>query len=512
MNAHLPDPGPARWTFIRRDTVSLRDIADMLFRKKAWIVAGLLLVVGLAAAYVELSPRQYRSETLFLIKQEHPAAILTASDTLTVITRELLESQMATEAQLLTSDELLTAVLFKAGIVKEGSDGKVMQRALRKLRKNLRVTPGARSEMISVEVTADSAAAASSLLTTLSSLYVEKHQEIHKAASDLPFYREAAGRALAELDQAQKALADFDQANNTVMLEQQKAQKTKDLADLEAAYRESQNAQQDAQARNEILEKQLNATAPRITTQTRSVPNQYSTERLNTMLVELHNKRTELLTKFKPTDRMVQQVDQEIAETLAAFEKTRADVSKEEATDVNPVRQTLQADLLQSSNHLAGLQARAHAVQIQVSVVRNEIDRLAELTGRHDELAGAVKKADSYYQTLSTQLEQAKLAGQMDQQHVASVEVAEAPTRANQPEPVIDTNFVADTVLGVLLVLGIALLGGLRRRHVFTPWELEGLTGAPVLGAVPRVALRKLPASTQRVLEALKACEEGENE
>jgi polysaccharide biosynthesis protein PslE len=491
-------PTSPRWTNTRRDSLSLRDVSDMLFRNKLWTSLGLLLVLGSAVAFVVLSPRLYRSEMLFLLKSERPQTGLGSNNSITVISRELSESQMATEVQLLTSDELLSAVLVKTGLVKENASGRVMDRALQKLRRDLRVTPGLRSDIVAVSVTADSTDHAAFLLSTLSDLYLEKHLAIHKVSGGYEFFRDQTNKATADLHRAQGALAEFEQANNTILLDQQKAEKVKSVGELQNALRETDAAQKDAQARNEVLEKQVSAAAPRITTQSRTVPNQYSLERLNTMLLELRNKRTELLVKFQPTDRMVQQVDEQIAQTLAALGQVRSDSANEEATDVNPIRQALQSDLLLSRNRLAGLSGRAGALRIQVMAGERELNRLSAATGHHDDLVRAVKEAESYYQTLATQFEQVKLTEQMDQQHVTNVAVAEAPTRIAVPEPRITTNIVAATVLGVLLVFGIALLCGMRRSRVFTPWELEGLTGVPVLGAVPMV-----PRKGLRTQEAL---------
>jgi LPXTG-motif cell wall-anchored protein len=76
---------------------------------------------------------------------------------------------------------------------------------------------------------------------------------------------------------------------------------------------------------------------------------------------------------------------------------------------------------------------------------------------------------------------------------MANVAVAEAPTRMGVPEQKINANVIGATLLGLVLVVGAALFGGMRRREAFTPWELEGLTGAPVLGAIPLLQRRALP-------------------
>jgi hypothetical protein len=72
----------------------------------------------------------------------------------------------------------------------------------------------------------------------------------------------------------------------------------------------------------------------------------------------------------------------------------------------------------------------------------------------------------------------------MDRERMANMAVAEAPTEMNVPEPRIDINLTAAAILGVVLV----------------PWELEGLTGAPVLGAIPQAARKALPPSATLAL------------
>jgi chromosome segregation ATPase len=69
------------------------------------------------------------------------------------------------------------------------------------------------------------------------------------------------------------------------------------------------------------IEKQLAGMQPRISTQSRILPNQQSVERFSTMLVELRNRRIQLLTKFQPEDRLVKEVDEQIRTTTEALAK-----------------------------------------------------------------------------------------------------------------------------------------------------------------------------------------------
>src|SRR5438132_14352802 len=107
---------------------------------------------------------------------------------------------------------------------------------------------------------------------------------------------------------------------------------------------ESQTALKETTDRIARIEQQLAAMPKRIVTQSRQLPNQYSAERLNTMMVELQTRRAQLLTKFKPDDRLVQEVDEQIRITREALDKAERKTAVEEATDLNPLRQTLETE------------------------------------------------------------------------------------------------------------------------------------------------------------------------
>ena len=130
------------------------------------------------------------------------------------------------------------------------------------------------------------------------------------------------------------------------------------MTDLKSKLLETDAFLNEVNERIARLEQQMRTLQPRIMTQSRALPNQYSTERLNTMLVELQNKRTDLLTKFKPTDRLISEIDQQIQTTRTALEKATSQTATEQATDLNPLRQTLDAELARARVDQAGAVSR----------------------------------------------------------------------------------------------------------------------------------------------------------
>ena len=69
--------------------------------------------------------------------------------------------------------------------------------------KRLRVTPGLKSNLISVAVTAGSPDNAAALLKTLADVYLDKHLEVHKVAGSLQFFKDETAQAEKELNAAQ---------------------------------------------------------------------------------------------------------------------------------------------------------------------------------------------------------------------------------------------------------------------------------------------------------------------
>src|SRR5204863_9250510 len=162
----------------------------------------------------------------------------------------------------------------------------------------------------------------------------------------------------AQLKDSEQRLSQFQQQNNLVVLSQQKDLTLQKTAEAKTKMLDAEAALSEATNRIERVEQQLAMMPKRVFTQSRQLPNQYSAERLNTMIVELQNKRTQLLTKYRPDDRLVREVDAQIKTTQEALSKAEGKTSIEEATDLNPLRQTLETELSRARLDQTGARAR----------------------------------------------------------------------------------------------------------------------------------------------------------
>ena len=202
------------------------------------------------------------------------------------------------------------------------------------------------------------------------------------------------------------------------------------------------------------------------------------------MLAELRNRRTELLSKYQPTERVVTQLDQQIADTTRTLNEALSRVSTEAASDINPQRQTLETELSRAEGVEAGLRGRIQAMQAQDQAYKAELIKLDRMLPKEQQLVREVKVAEENYLLYAKRREEARIGQRMDEQKIANVVLSEKPRAPVAPKSRVGT-IATLYVLGLIVgVLAVALLSRLRRT-VQTPWDLEGIADVPVLGTVP---------------------------
>jgi uncharacterized protein involved in exopolysaccharide biosynthesis len=347
---------------------------------------------------------------------------------------------------------------------------------------------------------------AAAVLQKVGSLYLEKHLQLHHPVGASDFFKDKADQYETQLHDAEKQLTDFQQGNNLVVLPQQKDLTLQRTAEAKAKLLDSETAVNESTNRIKRIEQQLAVTPKRIVTQSKSLPAQYSAERLNTMMVELQNRRTQLLTKFRPEDRLVREVDEQIRTTKAALAKAESQTATEQATDLNPLRQTLETELSRAHLEQTGAQARRDTLAAQLHEYEGSLKNLEGDTTRHNDLQRQVKEAEENYQLYAKKREEARIADELDRQKITNVSIAEAPAVPRIPAtPNRPLNLVLGVFVATLLSLGTVFSAEMLGDTIHTPRQLEALTGSSVLATVPENGSRLMgrhPLKTKEIENA----------
>jgi uncharacterized protein involved in exopolysaccharide biosynthesis len=240
-------------------------------------------------------PKQYQTRMKVLVKNERADMIVSPDrNGASGYRSEVSENQINSEIELLNSKNLLQRVAVKTGLQTRqhaSSPEAAVEKAVARLAKDLNVSPVRKANIILVEYADTDPRVAVAVLATLADIYLEEHLKVHGTPGTYEFCKTQASRYKRELDDTEGRLADFRRAQNIVMLPQQKQVVLEKAAESASALMQAEAAITEYAHRLEGIRRQLEATQARVVTQTRTSTNQYSVERLQTMVAELHNRR-----------------------------------------------------------------------------------------------------------------------------------------------------------------------------------------------------------------------------
>jgi succinoglycan biosynthesis transport protein ExoP len=488
---------------------TLREVAVTIFRRK-WLLLGPLAVIFLGAVTLAVVlPDRYQSRMKILVKNSRADAVITSeANGGTNGSGEITESQINSEIALLTSKDLLEQVVIQSGLDKANQSSfwsdklPPVERAVIQLEKDLEIEAAKKSAIIEVKYTCRSPEMAATVLQTLANLYLDKHLKLHSPPGAQEFFKTQTSQYGEQLATAERNLADYQKQQDFVSLEQEKQLNLQRMGEVRARYLDAEGAVKDVSDRIAKLQQQLESVPARIATQNRAVPNQYSLERLSTMLVELRNKRTQLLTRLRSDDRLVKEVDQQIKDTSAALEEAKKINNVEQSTDVNPLRQNLEADLTKARLDLVGQKARRDDLAHQVAEYQARLTQLDQATTRNADLQRELKTSEESYQLYAKKKEEARIADEMDQNKITNVALAEKPLPFRTPySPNRRLILGLGLFLALLVSVTIVLVAELVRDTVHTPRELELAAEIPVIATFKfQPALREAAPRTKFVV------------
>ncbi len=465
----------------------MRGAADTFFRRWRWIAALWGLATLAALLSLRILPRQYESEMTFLVKNVRSEVVVSGDGTTPMRSGDVTDGQIATEVQMLSSHELADDILSATGF--SGGTRVDRENAIGKLQKALQIMPVMKSSMIRVRYSSSDPKQSARVLEAMAKAYLDRHLKLHGTSGSLEFFEAQSAEAQTKLSESQDKLLKFQQASGVVSATEQKDMLLQRSIELRVGLQAAEAELRETTRKMATLKDRSGRTAARIPTQMRRMPNQYSIERLNTLLIELKNRRTELVTKFKPTDRVVTQLDQQIADTQKALQGAEGSIATEEASDINPLRQTLDTELNRAEADVSGLRGRIAAMREQGATYKRELARLETLMPQEQQFVRDARVAEDNYLLYAKKQEEARIGEKMDQQKIANVVLAEAPREPALPKGRMGT-IVPAYLLALLAGLAVVSLFNRMKKTVYTPWELEVFSAVPVLGTVPvRLAL-----------------------
>jgi uncharacterized protein involved in exopolysaccharide biosynthesis len=479
--------------YARPSLPTTRDIFAVLFRQRKTMLVAFAAVIIAAAASQFWVPK-YESQMKILVRRQRPDEIVTASTNAPSQTfnDQVSEEDLNSEVELLNSQDLLRQVVISTGLSgvqgppsDRASEMKVAQ-AVRILDKQLKITPGHKSNIISVSYQARDPKTSARVLATLATAYMEKHLEVHRSSGEFKFFDQQMRQYQQGLDQAQTKLTAFTKKTGIVSADMERDSALRQANEFDTAARQARSSMIETQQRVRALQKQLQSIKPRMTTVVRTSDNPALFDQLKSTLLNLELKRTDLLSKFAPTYPLVQAVDQQIAETKSAISAEESKPIREETSDRDPTYQWVKEELTKSESDLSGLQSRASSAAAIAAQYRETAERLDQNALVQQDLIRAAKTQEDNYLLYARKREEARIGEALDQRGFVNVALAEEPL-----VPALPTKSLLSVVMLTLLLAGTfsistAFVADFMDPSFRTPDELANYLGAPVLAALPR--------------------------
>ena len=480
---------------VRSSPDTLRELLGALFRNRRILRNAFLLTFGGALLAVFLFGVKYEADTQILVKHRRADEVVStdassrdAENSTDVPT----EREINTEISLLKSQDLLQAVVRDLGLDKLQrhrwdilfpwrDDQWRVARATLGLRDGLKITEVPQSNMIHIAYRSRRPELAARILTDLDKQYLAKHLTVYRPAGVYDFFHQQAEHYRQQVQSAEQQLASYDLSKNSSDPELEKEILVKKAGEFEGDLRQTESAVADTQKRISELESEINRTPARLTTQVTSGDNPRLLANLKSSLAELETRRVNLLTKYQPTYRLVQDVDKQIANLQGAIAAQSQAPVRQVSDAQNPTYLLLQAELVKANADLNGFRARARATAPVVNAYQQQALLIDQKGIQRQDLLRNIKDAEQDYTLYVQKQEQARISDELDKSRILNVAIAETP--------VVPSFSVYSPVMLVLAAAVVALMMSIASAFVAdyfdptfrTPEEIAGVMDLPVL-------------------------------
>jgi len=479
-------------------TLTLRDVVAVPFRQRRLLLASFIVILFALVLSGMLTPT-YQAEMKILARRERVDPVVTSQPNADppVVREEITESELNSEVELLNSQDLLRQVVLATGLQSKEhslrsmlfpkSSGEMsIAKAVRRLAKGLKAEPLRKTNIISVSYESRDPELSARVLNSLASLYMEKHLQVHRPSGEFKFFDQETAQLRHGLELAETRLTDFTRDHGVVAAQMERDLTLEKASELEASLTQTRAATAETEQRIATLEQKIASIPPRMLRQQRTSDNPQLLQQMKSTLLTLELKRTELLSKFDPTYRPVQELEKQIKDTRAAIEGEKNAPIRDETTDQDPTYEWSRSELVKAQTELSGLRARAAADQVALVRYRSGARNLQEAAVVQQDLVRTAKTEEENYLLYLRKQEEARIDDALDRRGILNVAIAEAPAVPVLPA----RSFWIYGLLSVLLAgtgaLGCAFTSDFLNPSFRSPDEVTRFLESPVLASLPK--------------------------
>lgn len=512
---------------------SLRDLYYVFFRHKYKAILFFLALTATVAVFTFLSNDVYRSEAKLFVRVGRETVTLdpTATTGTIVPVSQSRESEMGTELEILKSTEIASKVVDSIGLEpfisssdKQPKQGLLLSRlnlskqvdareaVLLDVMKKFEVEVQKNSWIVNLSYEEESPELAQQVLSKFIECYLEKHIEVHRTPGSYQFFVQESEQLQKKLVATEKELRDMMNQTGISSLEEQQRVILGRIGSLQADIDNAEAELAASGAKAKELENSLKGTDQFVVTGvTGGLPNA-AADNMRSRLYELQLLEQDLVSKFEPESRQVQDVRRQIAAAQALLDQenqSRGTLTK----GLNATYQALQSSLLTEQSNVSSLQARVNELKSKVELAKEELKAVNNNSIKIANLMREAQIQEGNYRKYSENLEQARIDDALETRKISNINVVQPATLPIWPvRPNRALNLMLGLLIGIFGAVVVAFSSEYMDHSIKTPDEVEQKLQLPAIAYIPRSAASRvsaavkwdIPVGVKEYYEALK--------
>jgi uncharacterized protein involved in exopolysaccharide biosynthesis len=474
-------------------------IVEIAFRNRRLLLLSFLGVLLGAIAVAVLYPQEYRAETKLIVRNNRVETTLGQSE-VPQAQLPISEEQVNSEVELLKASDVLRSVVVSTGLSHSRSvihpyesEDQRIERIARRLDTQIHAAAGRRSNVVTLSFDSADPSQAANVLNTLIGTYLARQAQIRDASGQYKFFDDQAERYRIQVIAIQKQTQQMSDTLPHVTRDSTLSR----LAELKTNLAQAGVAINETEQRLHTLEQQESSIPARLVTQKKHADNAQLLQQLKGNLATMELKRDELLAKYQPDYRPVQDLEQQIADLRASIEKEETAPLRDETTDENPTHIWVRSEMERARADLAGLKARASALTTTIASVNQSARELEQQSVVEANLQRDEKAAEDSYLLYLRKREDFRIADALDRKGMLNVEVVQAASVPALPESSRLGVLLGGLVLALFVSTGAVFGAEMLNSSYRTPQEVVNYLNLPVLASLPHPSSAALIEVTQ---------------
>jgi uncharacterized protein involved in exopolysaccharide biosynthesis len=478
---------------------SVRELLAAVFRNVRWIAIALIVPPVIAVILAFTMPKVYQADAKLLIKpgREFIAATNPGQNDFALPSSTMAEI-VKSEVEILNSKDLAESTLKQVSVgtlypdLAAAPDAVALERAVTRFESQLQVDPVDLSTVVNVGFRSEDPEIATKVLAALLTDFQARHVNVYSAGQTQPITDQIASKQK-ELEVLDAKRIAYQNQTGAFSIPEQRASLITQRAAVQTLLHDAEIKQGALEQQVDFLKKSKANTPKMAAIESETDPSSSTSSEALQQLMALRQKEQEMQQRYQSSAPAMVQIRAQIAQAEQFVKDAQSPNSTKTRTGANPLLASIDQQLLTAQSELTPITTQIEGYKGQVSSFDDQLRQLQESELEVNNLERQIQSLTADLQALRTNLDQARLAENMDLAKVSSVSIIDAPRL--EPRPVFPkkTFFgLAGIAVGMVIAGLITLISLAFGNTIITVEGAERIFSVPVVAALPD--LKPLPA------------------